>query len=305
MEASETEQERETVPEIERGQIITVAEHAVGMPLGHLSDGYVARLRDQARLFKAAKLALISATNDGDWHDQDGKPYLLDSGIQNLADAAGVEFGAPVLKEEKGEDSDGRYVIYTCELTGIWKATGRTHSDIGASSSRDPFYAVKNKEPVPFEKIRLDMVKKKAFTNAQHRVLTKLLGMNGLSWDQVEGEGIKRPGTSTRYKGSERAAATGSGQWTPAKKRIEGILLELHAGDVGEMEARLFKMTDNPKKGYRGVRKVQDLTENTAKWVLKSCEEEYQKTMGDGYRGEESSAPPPAAAGPRDPGQEG
>lgn len=270
-------------------------------PPGELTEAYVEHVGQQAVLRRKLHIALLKGTLAGDWIDFDGQPYLQDSGVHRVASIAGLEFGEPIIKEDRGQDDHGPYVRYEARLVATFR--GRSHGDIGEASTRDPFFA-----STAFSRINLGNVKKKAATNAQHRCLLKLLGLGGTSWELLDTLGITRPESSVRIKGGERKAVSGVGTWTPQKKRIQGILLELAAGDEVEAGEILFRLTNNPGKGYAGVRDPAQLTNlQAANFVLGRLEEEYRKRMGDAFQGREGPGGEEAAGRPasRDPGQEG
>lgn len=280
---------------VERGQVIEQPPE-LGRPAGMLQKRDIAELKEQIALWKEFKLGLLSVTTSEDWVDQEGDPYLLDSGIHKVAQVTHLMFGEPAITREDGEDGRGRWTSFTCRLGAACR--GRRTADVGYSSTRDPFFAIKwegkgesrVKTDVAYEQINIGNVLKKSVTNAQHRVLMKLLAFGGLTWKELEKFDIVPKDSIRRGKGAQdQKRATGSGGWTPAKSRLWGILLELEGGSEEAAGKHLFRITENKEKGYQGKSDPQILTDNQAGYVLKVVETEFEKLYG---------APAPKNVGP-------
>lgn len=259
-----------------------------------LTKDKVKELKEQTELFKEAKNALLTCTNDHDWMDFGGNPYLTDSGIQNLCAVARIEFGAPEVEREKGKDEFGEYINFTCKLTGQWLMSGRRHPDIGTSSTRDAFFGVEGGKFKALAAINVGNVEKKSITNAQHRIVAKLLAIDGVSWEQLLKLGINPPKTAVRFRGHEKKAV-GAGVWTQNKGLLWAMLLELAGGAEEEAAAALFRLTNAPEKGFAGKRDPQELTDGQVSWVLNRVREEYRKASGGDFSGK--PAGPPAGGG--------
>ena len=263
------------------GREVVVAETAqpavseAERPQGFLTRKILEELKEQVALRREAALILISLTTPKDWTNLGDKPYLTESGVSKIASVIGVQFSEPQIEESAGDDAQGHFIEYTCRLEAMWR--GKVLPEIGTSTTRDQFFARANGEDLPFEKINRMNVKKKCVTNAHGRALTKMLGLRGLSWDEITARGVDRPTESVRFKGGERKAATGAGGWSEAKKNIWGMLLEMSGGDEAAAGERLFGLTDNPEKQFPGKRDPQQLSEKAAAWVSQRVGEQYRK----------------------------
>ena len=272
----------------------------VGRPPARITEDLVKETEAQVQLRKRLKRAVLGATEERDWISVEGEPYPLDSAIQAMAQVAGVEFGPPAWTEDSGEDAGKPWRIFTCEITATW--CGRSTTDIGTASTKDRFFSMRKGAPVPYEEIRIDLVKKKAITNAQHRALLKVMGLGSVSWETLKEYGVTRPQQSVRFKGGERQAVSGSGGWTDEKREIEGLLLELHNGEVEAAGQRLFDVSRELAKGYRGARDVRELPDNVVRIILPRLREEYRNTFGEEAP---PAAPPAGQERRRQPGEEG
>ena len=251
-----------------------------GQPFGFLTKQKVDELEEQVVLYKRAKHAILKITDAGDWLDISGNPYLTDSGVHKVASISGVDFGIPETTPIEGKDDRGKWARFKTELSGIWTWSGRRIGEIGMSSTRDDFFAKAKGNDVPFDRIDLSSVEKKSVTNAQHRVLTKLLGLGGVSWEQLQDVGIERGKGSVRSKGQERKQE-GVGGWTEEKNRLWGLILEIAHGDEKAAAERLLAATKSKKGGYKGTNDPKQLSDKQVQWLVPRIEEEWRKLQGE------------------------
>jgi hypothetical protein len=265
---------------------------------GLLTPELVTELEGQIKLVKRMRLAVCQLTEPAHWRDIGGKPYLMDGGVHAIASTIGVEFSKPEITEERGSDPDGEFIHYRCVLSGSWR--GRMLHEEGTSSTRDDLW-----KKTAFTEINLGNVRKKSITNAQHRVLNKIAGIGGTTWELLSSIGIHRgDGGTTRYKGSEGKMSTGSGVWGPEKERLWAMLLELNNRDDAAAEDNLFRLTDNPGKGYKGYRDIGQVSSGTMKWLLPHVEKHYKKATEERQEaGELPQVKDPGAD--REPGSDG
>ena len=256
---------------------------------GLLTPELVTQIEKQVVLVKRMRLAVCQLTEPSHWMDFGGKPYLLSGGIHTIASTIGVEFGPPDVARDEGTDDKGPFCRFVVRLAGTWR--GRKIHEIGSASSRDDLYKGK-----PFGDIIGDL-EKKALTNAQHRVLDKITGIGGVTWDLLSKIGISRGGGGAiRFKGSEQRATTGAGGWTPEKEKFWGYLCDLCNGDQEQAADELYRMTNNPAKGFAGVRDCKVLSDRSVAYHLPKVEAAWKKQF---------ESLPEAQEPPRAPGQEG
>jgi len=243
--------------------------------VGFLTEQLVKDLEDQVVLFKRLKTAVLRITDPDDWQDFEDKPYLKDSGVQKVRTVARVSFGQPVINCETGEDSSGKFARYVCMLSGTWR--GELGYDIGTASSRDPFFGRANGKDLAFDDVRIEDVMKKSVTNAQHRVLTKLLGLSGLTWKQLAEAGIIK---GTVGKVGFKSRGQGVGEWTDEKAEFEQMLAEMCGGDLEEMANVIEKRTAwKNQKGelVPGKRGVREMTEKQIAYHLPRLRKAYEE----------------------------
>lgn len=254
----------------EQGVSVTAPQPSSIFDGGLLTVEVVEQIEKQVDLVKRMRLSVCKLTEPTHWMDFGGKPYLLSGGIHTIASTIGVEFGRPEVRREDGDDERGKWTRFQVNLRGTWR--GREIHEVGGASSRDDLY--KNK---PLGEILGDL-EKKAITNAQHRVLDKITGIGGVTWDLLAKIGISKGGSggSIRYRGSERKMTTGAGAWTPEKQKLWGYLIEVCGGEDAAAE-ELFRLTNNPAKGFAGVKDAAMLSQRQVEWIAPRVEAEWKK----------------------------
>lgn len=151
------------------------------------------------KLFDRVMSTAIQSTCSVDWIDQDGRPYLQASGAEKVARRFGVKVYDVKIEREDLEDESGKYVIYTVNGKAALGSNEFIEA-IGTCSSRDKFFGKKDGKFKSLAQVDLPNVKKKAYTNFFANVVTRLLGIRNLSWDDLSKYGITSSGkTVVRY----------------------------------------------------------------------------------------------------------
>jgi len=140
------------------------------------------------------KLLAMKITNENDWIDEGGRPYLQVSGAEKIARLFGISWRVTEPEIEYGED--GHYIV---RFKGEFLMGNVSIEAIGMRSSRDPFFSKKYGKPVPPEQIDKADVIKSAYTNCIGNGITRLLGIRNISWQELEKVGIK-PSKKVEFK---------------------------------------------------------------------------------------------------------
>lgn len=175
--------------------------------------------RAEKRVNQVQKLISLSlrSTNHQDWVDQNGKPYLMSTGAEKVARIFGVKIHGVETRKINSEDEKGRFYFY--QTTGIAELPGGVDSIVamGTCSSKDQFFALmtveskdeegktkKEKVLKPFSEIDETNIMKSSYTNFLVNAITRLIGLRGLTYDQLKDAGIDVGKiSSVRYQGSE------------------------------------------------------------------------------------------------------
>jgi len=208
-----------------------------------------ARIEAVNRIKKAA----LKVTNQQDWIDQNGKPYLQSSGAEKIARLFNISWRLeePIFEQEE----DGHF---SYSFKGYFTMKGITIEAIGVRSSKDGFFTkYKDGKPLPVSAIDKGDVKKAAFTNCIANGITRLLGIRNLTWEDIESVGIKRGAvTQVAYKK----------ELTEMHKKLEEKLNEVCKTE--EERAKLLKeltaFTDAKGIRHEGKEKLEQISEKMA-----------------------------------------
>lgn len=167
--------------------------------------------------FQALMKLAINATTDNDWKDFGGNPYLVGSGSTKIALRFNISLkfdrnanGEPLIMIEEIKKPDGSPIYIYTTVGKAELANGRTFEAIGTASTDDDFLGYENekdergkyiknqqgqtvKVPVPIHEAIQDC-KKKSVTNFYGRAILGILGMGGLSWEDLAKYGISKTG---------------------------------------------------------------------------------------------------------------
>ena len=239
----------------------------------------------RAKLMKAILPQLVAVCHKSNILDFDGKPYINNDGCQKIARIAGISFGRPNvmisyedLPPEPGETwpDSGKVKkrakparrAYIVEVEGEASLLGQAVTEFGGASSEDGFFDRPHESPV---ETRLE-VRKKAMANWQGRCVRTLLGLQGMSWSDLENVGFNkgegggvnhRTGRHSAHKdGEEDKAATDE---TKAKIRSQ-ILSDVGGNNQAAVALleRITAFTGKDGKEIPGVANIEKLSEGRA-----------------------------------------
>lgn len=157
-----------------------------GLPV--LADDTLIHIAEQAEkrinaVIKIKQIAL-KVTNADDWVDQEGKPYLMASGSEKVANLFNISWriDEPVMEQEE----DG---AVTYSYKGEFSLAGRTIEAEGSRSSRDTFfrkYIWENGKKMGEKPLDRRDLKMAAYTNLLGNGITRILGIRNLTYADLE-----------------------------------------------------------------------------------------------------------------------
>jgi len=227
----------------------------------------LAELEKNVEFFNKVKIIALKMTKAQDWVDM-GNPYLMDRGAQNVAIAFGVDITQEAPRMEWAEDANGRYYMFITSGRAHAKRLGRFIEDIGVCSQRDKFFGMSGGKLKEIQDVDMANVIRKASTNLYNRLVKRVIGLSGVTWEDLAAAGIKREALA---KVEYRSGSQGGG---PAKQsalspdhearrtKCWKLLLELSGGDAKEASTRLDKLASF---GDKKVTKIEDVTSD--RWV--------------------------------------
>jgi hypothetical protein len=205
-------------------EIIAVPSQSNGHEMVTVEEGIelvIARAEKQVKVLEKVLAIAVQRTNNHDWVDQNGKPYLTASGAEKLVPLFGVNLTDVSYEKKYTKDEKGDYYIYQYKGTFFWKA-GSIEA-IGACSSRDKFFAWDShaKEFKPLPEVDETNIMKAAYSNMTVNGITRLLGIRNLTWEQLTAFGINKDNVSrVEYRNGN---AGGDMISEPQQKRLYAI----------------------------------------------------------------------------------
>ena len=217
--------------------------------------------------FNKVKVIALKMTKPSDWVDMGG-PYLMDRGAENVAIAFGVDISDLQLKQDWAEDSKGRYYTYIASGKAYARKLGRYVEDIGVCSQRDKFFGMANGQLKEIQEVDMANIRRKAVTNLYSRLIKRVIGLMGITWEDLAAAGIKREQLQkVEYRGGQQGggparASALSPDHEARRTKCWKLILELKGGDAKEASALLDKLASF------GDKKVTDIGQiSSDKWV--------------------------------------
>jgi hypothetical protein len=149
----------------------------------------IATAEDAARvaeLHRALRVATLRITRASDWVDMDGQPYLSASGAQRLAPLFRIRTRG--VRVERVEEPGGGYtVVVTGEACSEVLDPDGWQEVVGTASSEDRFLTKGGRVKAAYGDVL-----KKAMTNFTARAIKQLIGLGGITWEDLAEHGIRR-----------------------------------------------------------------------------------------------------------------
>jgi len=191
------------------------------------------------------RLASIHATNNHDWIDQSGNPYLQASGAQKIAPLWGISWQIIQHSKVTGEDS----YIWTTVLR-LTDPAGRIVEAIGTRSSKDLLFAKRGDTYLLMSEVDEQSIKKSSSTNAVARGISAMVGLRNITWEELEAHGIKREGTHSVKRSSQTATSDDDAN---KKTELWNMLVEISGGDTKAANALLLETSSFVGKDNKTV----------------------------------------------------
>lgn len=176
-----------------------------------------AKVEDRVAAVKKIKAMAFGVTNNNDWVDIGGKPYLEVSGAEKIRMLFGVSWAIDPPEIFNYEDGHFTYVY-----VGQFSFSGSTIEAIGSRSSKDFFFSTRykwndvagKKLPIqlPPKEIDRASVQKSAYTNCIGNGITRMLGLRNMTWEELKDAGINQQKTSKVNYGNNKKQPDGIGK---------------------------------------------------------------------------------------------
>jgi len=162
---------------------------SVGLPSTATNETILSAAEKRIDLINKITILCLKVTNQNDWENLGGNAYLKASGCKKIARLFGVSSEIKNITKEFSNDDKGSFYIYTYTMLFHLKNPSgaiETIQEIGTKSSRAQFFAKAGGVFKPSSEVDETNIKKSAFTNCFARGLKTLLGMDTLTFDQLQ-----------------------------------------------------------------------------------------------------------------------
>lgn len=164
------------------------------------------RAEERLEAIKKIKLLALRITNQDDWTDFGGKPYLESSGAEKIARLFGISW--QLYTPEIERKPNGHYRV---SVKGVFTLGNSSIEVIGIRESDDPFFAIRYQEgkkiELPPDEVDLPNVIKSAITNCIGQGIVRLLGIRNLTWEELEEYNIRKPSKAVSFKKATTSSA--------------------------------------------------------------------------------------------------
>lgn len=230
-------------------EIVPVARDLETIDLSQQVELAVREAETRLEIIQRVMKVALKATYAQDWVDMQGKPYLAATGAERLASLFGVT--VTNMDSKRYEDRDDRGSYYYFVVTGTAHFRGTSIAVLGTCSARDPFFSTRYEDGqrvlLPAEAVDQPNIVKAAYSNMIANAVTRVLGIRGLTWEQLEQLGFDRKlAASVRFQDRKGTAAASSGaptaqsaSPTPSGEswadKLEALLASIASDDAGRV----------------------------------------------------------------------
>ena len=265
------------------GQAVAVPQPVLLTPTDTIIE-VAKRAEQRIEAVKKIKQLALKITNNNDWVNEGGKPYLQGSGAEKVGRLFGVNWQIspdPVL--DTAPDGHFQYTYEGTFTVGLASITA-----IGIRGSRSPWFSRKPKkdkngkviyengekvkEDISPEEIDKANVMKSAHTNCIANGVCRILGIRGFTMEELAQVGIY-PGSKVEFKkgGSPAPKTTGgNGNRKATEKQVD--LIEKTAKKKGLPEDAVANHLE-----MEGVKDIKDLPIGEVNKLLEWIEEKAKE----------------------------
>jgi len=266
-------------------RVVTREMNLISIPERGLSiEKELAEIEKNVEFFNRVKVIALKMTKPLDWVDQGDSPYLMDRGAENVAIAFGVDISGVKLEPiEWAEDERGRYYTFIASGKAYSKKLNRYVEDIGVCSQRDKFFGMIGGKFKEIAEVDMANVRRKAVTNLYNRLIKRVIGLMGVSFEDLAQAGIKK---ETIFKVNYKSGAQKASDLTPegkdTKAKLDQMLLRMANNDKAEVEklVKKFSLWIDGEKKERFVTSTEKLSEKWLASTYGKAKKEYEKTQG-------------------------
>lgn len=212
-------------------------------------------IEQRGKLMDRLLEAAIRATHSGQWVAQGDKPFPTAAAAEVMARRCGVRVFDVASKREERNDEDGpSYIYFTTGKAQLGNSEYDVIEAIGTCSSRDQFLGTETGAGRKLSEVDEGNISKASYSNFLVNVITRLLGVRNMTWDQLARYGVTKDGAaSVTYKtgaqggGSRDSSASGSMEIKFGKSKGK-TLSEVGDDDLAWYMAAFERDFNDPEK---------------------------------------------------------
>jgi len=150
----------------------------------------------RAEAIKKIKRQALRITNERDWVDQGGKPYIQASGAEKIARLFGISWRF-IGEPQRFEEGNGHFRF---DVSMEFVMGGSTVEVRGSRSSKDSFFTTRYQwDQEKKERVKIELppteidkadVMKSAITNTIGNGISRILGIRNLTWEDLKEAGL-------------------------------------------------------------------------------------------------------------------
>lgn len=224
--------------------------------------------------FRNIREKTVALTYAQDWVDFEGKPYLQATGVERLTPLWGIYIQdirmEPSLEETRRRLRAGEHVSVECVAVAGSHVTGERSEFIGGRSSDDPWFSERRGG---IEALDPEDLRKAAYSNLEVQVVMRLLGLRGLTWDDLAQYGITRQGAGGAATFKKPGGTEGTERRKVIAESIRAALVAQHGDTPAALDA-LYRASafQNDKGEEIGLKTWAALQEASERWLMKIAE---------------------------------
>ncbi len=179
----------------------------------------IQELEQRVERFKKIHSLIFKITYDQDWIIQEhwkietqsklAVAYLTGAGAERIMSAFGISLTNIACKKEPLANGH-YYYIYE----GVFSFNGQSFTAIGSCNTKKPIFSISRGTIIPPEEINEADIRKSAYTNLLTNGVTKLLGIRGLTEEQLRANGLN-PKIIIQYRGKQLQQSQSQSQSQP------------------------------------------------------------------------------------------
>lgn len=265
---------------------------------GYLDENHAKKIEKAMESMKRIMTACIRMTNERDWSNQDGTPYLEVTGAEKIGPRVGMSSEIVLAEEKKESDAKGEYITFT--FIGDFRLGAVTAKGVmGICTTRDKFFGTKGGVFKELEDVPIQNIKYKAYSSCFRNGILRVMGLRSLTWEDLKEAGINIESIlnkrSIDRSGGKNQTATDTTDEAGTRKTIRDMLVEIErfnnpqadpiviAEKCKELLKRLtaYPAKEGKYKAFSGNDSVDAIRVDKLSQIRDKVKKEYENVIGN------------------------